>query len=473
MHTCGAVVGAGLHAVSEASGQIGGALGKIPVVGGPLSAVWDYTTTVVVPLRLADDIAQGKAIDQAVMGSFKSAMTDIHTLAPYIETVIASVPALGPVASAAIAGGLAIASGEPIDQVMVDAGAAAIPGGAIVKACYHAGVAVMNGHGDAGTLIVDAGAAVSESLGAPIPDGAKKVLEAGADATQAIANGRKPDQALLDAAIKQLPPAGQSAARAAQAVASGKNVGDVLLQYGPGMIKGLPTDALKNFGPGLSTGMAMGHGQALQAIQDSAITKSIGKLATTGAQVASSSPLFGKARELNDAASMYGFDIGAAMTKHVVNRFQVEATRRLLNPAQQMGYDMALGLHISQVVYKPPRKLKDPMEIAGYMIAHGLRNAKTSQKKAVLDTVVLNPKAAKGVKLSTKVIAEAQHKTDWLHWAGAALGVVVGGVVAGPVGIAAGGAFGGAIDAFRHRHKVPPASHGVPASHVAHLTGKQ
>jgi hypothetical protein len=469
VHTAGALAGTGLKMVDDVSGAIGGALGKIPIVGSAFEAYWDYSLT---PLHVADDIAHGKSIDHAVLDNISRAMKDIHTLAPYIETVIAVVPGVGPVASGAIAAGLALASGEPIDQVMIDAAAASIPGGEIVKAVYHAGVAVMSGKGDAASLTVDALSQAAGAMGVPIPPEAEKVISAGVQATQDIANGKKPDQALIDAAVSQLPPVGQAAAKAAQAVASGKNVADVLLKYGPDMIKGVPASTITNLTGGLTTGMALGHGQALQALQSNAMAASIAKTASAGAQIVASSPIVGAAAQLNDEASKRGYDVGAMLAKHAVTRFQVIAQRKLLSPAEQIGYDMALGLHVARVVYPPPKKVTNPTEIAGYMITHGMRNAQPARSQAVLATVVKNPVAAKGVQLAEKKIDGYKKKTDWLHWVGVGFGGLVGGLTVGPAGAAAGVAMGGAVDAMRHAHKNKPVPHGIAAKHVGIDTGK-
>jgi len=467
--TCGRVAGSAIGAVDQVTGAIGAAIGKIPFVGGPLEAVWDLETLGPI-LSTADAIAHGKSIDQAALGGLKSAIKDIHEVAPFVEAIISFVPGVGPVASGCIAAGLALASGEPIDQVMIDAAAAAIPGGAIVKAAYHAGVAVMSGHGDAVSELETAAFSVADAAGVPVPDSVKNVIATGMTATLAIAHGEKPADALINAAISQLPAAGQAAARAAQGVASGKNVADVLLQYGPTLIQGLPLDSVKQLSSGLMTGMTLGQGQMLQSLSQSQIVKSMGTLASQGAQA--SDAVIDSARKLAASGGplgAYGFNVGMGMVQHQVNRYQVQATRDALSAAQKAGYDLALSLHTGRVTRKP--QAGSPAQVAGAMIAHGLAGAKPAQKKVVLKAVATNPVAAEGA-------AAAVAKKRWAGWAlaGTVLGTALGAATAGPLGLvlgagAVGGALlGGGVDLIRRPRK-PATAHGLPAEHVAAVTG--
>jgi hypothetical protein len=470
VNTCGAAVGSGINAIDQATG----AIGKIPIIGSFLNAELNWTFTVLVPLNEAEEIAKGESLDHVLLQSFNDAMRDIHTMAPYIETVIATVPGIGPVASGAIAAGLALASGEPIDQALVDAAAASIPGGAIVKAVYHAGVTILSGHGDATTLTLDALDQAANALGVPVPPEASQVIAAGVSVTVDIANGKKPQDALLNAAIAALPTAAMrseatAARNAVDAVAKGKNVADVLLQYGPTMLKGFPADQVTQLTNGLMTGMSMGVGQSLQAIQQSGLAHSIGQLADAGKAFVDGDPVLATARALNSEAAQYGYDVGAELTRRVVTRFQIEATRALLNAEQQVGYDMALALHIARVTQKSPPTSKAPVlqSVAGYYVGHGVRNMPAPQKKVVLNVVAAQPAAAVGTQLAATQI-QAAKAAWWKRYTGTGAGLVVGGLLSIPLAmltlpaLAIGGAVGGGVDLVRSRRK-PSVSHGEAA----------
>src|SRR5208337_2710614 len=198
---------------------------------------------------------------------FTQTMAGVKEEAPYIQSVIAFIPAVGPVASAAIAGGLAIASGESVDDVLIDAAAGAVPGGAFAKAAFKMGKAAMTGKGDLGSLAGDAVGALGDAVGVPVPDSAKQALVAGVHITQAIASGKKVDDAIITEAINNLPdPKMKTAANAARSIASGKNVGDVLIDAGVQMVPNIGPIQTKDLKGALGTGMAMGHAQHVQSI---------------------------------------------------------------------------------------------------------------------------------------------------------------------------------------------------------------
>ena len=463
--TAGRAVGSAVGTMDQVSGAIGSAISKIPIVGSALAGVWDMAPLppLFIPigpvLGSADAITHGKAIDQSALAGLQRAVKDVHAEAPLAETVIALVPGVGPVASGSIAAGLALASGEPIDQVMIDAAAATIPGGALAKGVYRAGVAVMSGKGDAASLVSTAALSIADAAGVPVPDAAKQVLTAGLTATFAIAHGEKPQDAMLDAAIAALPnPAARAAANAARATAQGKNVADVLLQYGPTMIQGLPASSVKNLSDGLMKGMAIGQAEMIQSLSHSQIVNSLGKLASEGAKTTDA--VTKAARAAVGPAGAYGFDVGTAMAQHEINRYQLKATRDALDAAQRAGFDAAMSLHAGRVTSKP---MSSPAKTAGAAMSRGLAGATPAQKKPVLKAMAAVPEVAAG--------ARSVKKRSALKWAGLVVGAGVGVLAAVPLGAlltagaVAGGLVGGGVDLIRGHRR--PVSHGLPTERHA------
>jgi hypothetical protein len=142
VNTAGKVSHAGLT-VALAPGQVAGkVVGKIPVLGAPLSAIVRLAQS---PLKLADSIAQGNRLDHAVINNIKQQVKDVKTVGPYAQMVISVVPGVGTVAAGAIGAGIALASGQPIDKVIVAGVRGALPGGAIATTIFDASQAALSG----------------------------------------------------------------------------------------------------------------------------------------------------------------------------------------------------------------------------------------------------------------------------------------------------------------------------------------
>lgn len=188
---------------------------KIPV----LKDIHKATTSLhKLPINAVTQLAAGKRIDQVALSQFKTALSSVKTLAPYIQTVISFVPGIGTGLSAGIGGALALASGKPIDQAFIAALRSAVPGGPIAQAAFDVAAAVVEGKPVDAVLL--------NAL--PVAPAAKAALVRGAAAARALADGKRVDQVLLDQALQALPPAAAKAAQIGVAVASAKNIQDGL-----------------------------------------------------------------------------------------------------------------------------------------------------------------------------------------------------------------------------------------------------
>lgn len=213
---------------SEGAQNVGETLDGIPIVGGLLGAAWSGITS---PVQISKDIRDGVPLDEVALRHFEREIANVKAVAPYAQTVISFVPGIGPIASGAISAGIAIANGQPIDEILLAGVKGAIPGGPLVGAVYDTTVAVVQGKGveEIGLTAVQG---IGRAAGVPIPVEAERYLAAGLQVAKGVASGETVDSALLDEAIAHLPAEAQKAAIAAKAVGNGAALSDVLMDSG-------------------------------------------------------------------------------------------------------------------------------------------------------------------------------------------------------------------------------------------------
>jgi len=114
------------------------------------------------PLYIAQAIASGERLDHVFINAAKAQMKIIKDAAPYAQAVIAFVPGIGTTAAAAIAGGIALAEGKSIDEAAKAAIRAAIPGGAVALAAYDTATKVLSGQNVTKAMIEAARNAIPE-----------------------------------------------------------------------------------------------------------------------------------------------------------------------------------------------------------------------------------------------------------------------------------------------------------------------
>lgn len=151
--------GGGLtHFVSRLANAVGGGLvsdayNTVSKVAKPVVDVLHvvYPPTLVASAMgdLAERIAHGENVFDAVKASAQGGLTNLQRAAPYIETIVSVVPGVGPELAAGLAVGIALAEGEPLSEVAVDGALAALPGGALAhqaaKAAIVFGSALLQG----------------------------------------------------------------------------------------------------------------------------------------------------------------------------------------------------------------------------------------------------------------------------------------------------------------------------------------
>lgn len=420
-----------LHLVNKVNGAIDKEISKVPFVGPAFHALWTIETE---ELDIVTDIAEGDRIDQVVLNHFKRELMEAKALAPYVQTVITFIPGIGPEISGAIGGAVALSEGEPITDVMIAAAAGMVPGGEFAVAAIHVGVDVVEGK-KASQIAVDAIADTARAAGLDLPPEAQTLLSAGLQFAQNLANGEKPGDAAIDAAIAALPstpPALRLAAKAAKRLADHSRLGDILVHAASNMIHGSDAAIRKHFTGALGTGVAFGVGRKIQGI----VTENIGsptvlnRLITEGQQVARTHPVVAAAREaatgLKLSASMaslgvasfpetqpgIGFDIGIALMQKRITVYELASIRDKIPNGEKKAFDIACSLHIGLVTSKPKPQLA-PKAAAGFFVTKGMVAANETQRVAMMTSLATVPLAKTGAALAIASVEKERSET-WL-----------------------------------------------------------
>jgi hypothetical protein len=429
----------GLDAISKATKSVGDAIERVPVVGGPLSAVYDVATDpLTLPLTVADDVVHGDSVGQTVTDSIRHEVAKFKAAAPYVESVVALVPGVGGMCASAIAVGVGVAEGQPIDQILVEAAAAQVPGGAIVVAGYLAAKTVLSGKTRPiawDTVAVGALQGISAAAGTPLPPGATSALASAAKFGSDVANGKTVKEAGLDALVAAIPTTTTDgkALHAAVTVAlaetekslQGSRVGDALFGYG---IKQVPAAQQQQVQKGLTTAIGLTHASNLQAAKTQAAPGLLAKLEVVGASDVT--PVVAAARAALGGVGVDGFNAGHGLMQYAGDLYQTTALRAQLgDAADQSGFDTALALKVGNVASTLPAGVAPPVA-AGYLVGAGSQTASEAQKDAIRGTVAGDPAVVAGVDLRHGQVTPLEY---------AALGVLAAGTVLLVAGIVARG----------------------------------
>jgi hypothetical protein len=377
---CGKPFQAVGHALQAADGAITKEIDKIPVIGKPLGAIFDAGFIVGFgPAMATAQVLDGKRIDQAIVGQLKQELKDVKEVAPYAEMVLSLIPGIGTGISAALAGGLALASGQPLSSAMMDAVTAAVPGGEIAKMAIDVGIQgvqlAASGKHITWENLAQAGVR-GVSAGAGLPPIAQNAIVGAIQTAGDLAKGEKADIAvgdgLADTASTYLGKAGASALR---------------------------------------VGIALAHAKFLQNAQAPQITSSTlkNKLMSVGQGVQTSDPTVAAARNNVAVTDRTGFDVGIGTSRMTVDTNQLVTLRGSLNPQEQQGFDHAMSLHIGRVTNPSPVKfgLTTSNGQAGYFTTMGMQGAEPITKQAMMTHIVANQVSKIGASVAV----------DQINWA--------------------------------------------------------
>ncbi len=439
-------VSQGIDALGRVGQQGLDLVGQIPVIGRPLEAIYDIQLK---PFELAAQIASGKNVGQTALNGLRETVSDVRTAAPLIQSVIAVIPAVGPVASGMISASLAIAEGQPIDGVLEAGLVGAVPGGALAASAYNLGKAIVQGKAsNPAAMISSVLNSAASAAGVQLPPGTASIIQAGIGTTAALARGEHPDQALLTNAMPALSAMGSAVGPQIQSLVNQGHFEDAankLMSAIPDSLRALPKQVGDQIGQALRVGGAIGLGQELQSSMKDALVKKMTQLAIppsvmTPAEVAMMNSLPEDERA--------GFAVGINVKNAHSSQFQIATIRTLLpNSRSQDGFDAAISMGIGQVKATPPHSIQgNPLAVAGFQIHQGIQHS--SPQHAQNELRVLHPAARVGAahsaRLPTPTPLGASHVSEYVKMGVAAtVGGVVGFQVAGPLGAAVGAVIGG------------------------------
>jgi len=458
-------VGHFLHDAADDVGKVAKVVGK--VASGVAGAVVDWMTW---PYQVAYNTLRGQRIDRAMVDGLHKAMHAARVLGPYVEAIVSFVPGIGAPCAAAIGGGLALAEGKPIDEVLLAATAGAIPGGVFVKDAYDIGKAAIEKKPM--LQVIEEGVLdLASNLGVVIPDEAKDMLVHGLGMAQDTINGIAVTAADVKHAIDMVPtPAQKALIQEAMHPGSKINVADVVLQSAIDSIPGATAKTKKEILDGLTIGMTLSHAKNIQSQARAAVTTPDAhqKLAHKAASLAEEDPVIASARANLAGQGTVGFDQGIALanTPGVTQTHLLAVRNSLGTPIttvsvgeddvqgshygpnrhhrhhrkgnhkvwsdDQLGFDTALALHLGRRHSKDPTHLTHRQR-AARALAIGARHAPHDIAHNVLHTV--NDRESQvGVRHGE---SEVNQPFVWTLGA-SGLGLVL----FGPVGAAIGGGLG-------------------------------
>lgn len=382
--TAGKPFGSAVHAVNKVTGKISHSIAKVPVIGTPVNAIVNMSTTG--PLQFTDSVLKGKRIDKAGLQLVKDHVSDVKTLAPYAQGVVSLVPGVGSGVSGIIGAGAALASGRPINDAIQEGIADSIPGGPLAKTAFNISADAIQGKPFNVARI-------------QIPGVDPVILKNTLALTSQLASGKPVSKAVEDAAIANLPPNVQTAIK----IADGQGVNSTAAIINASL-GALPPDLRK----AVSTGLSVGHARQLQGQAVQMLNLGASKLADEGSKVASSNPIISAARK--NFAGKHGFDIGTGlMQKTGVTPLMISHIRESLATAEKIGFDGALATHIGAVTSAKP-KTSDSQHIASYFATHGMKSGSPEQKDVLIREVAKSPSGKNGA-----LHALHESKPSWWH----------------------------------------------------------
>lgn len=196
-----------------------GAIQKIPVLGPVITAA-------AAPLSIAVSVSHGERIDHALLDAAKSQLGAIKAIGPYAAAIVSFIPGIGTGIAAALAAGIALAEGKPIDQALEEAVKAAIPGGALAVTGYELAKKVASGKNVAKSVL--------EAARSQLPPAAQKAFDVGL----AVVSGKQLQNAITSAIVSLAP----------DEVKQILDTGSKAVQSVPGLAalaKSLPTDVAR------------------------------------------------------------------------------------------------------------------------------------------------------------------------------------------------------------------------------------
>jgi hypothetical protein len=285
---------------------------------------------------------------------------------------------------------------------------------------------------------------IGTAAGVDVPPAAAAAITGGLHTLQAVANGQKPDVAVLNSAVQAVP--GIAKGINFSTDAGIQEAADRLIDQGQKMIPKLSADQRKNLDSALKIGIAVQHAANLQKLQQAAVPNTNVSLMTAGQKALDA--VSQAALESLHGIGTNGFMIGHGLVQNQATGSQIAAARKGLSLPDQHGFDVATALHLGRVVAPVIVHLPPPAQ-AGYAATIGAAIGRHPKAKEIVATVAASPAGAAGAKAALAQL----RKTSWLLDAGIVAGGLVLGVltVGGSTGAVIGTLIGGGVDLIRRK----------------------
>lgn len=382
--------GHGAHSLVKvtngATGVIAAAARQIPVVGKPLGTAIGLSTG---PIKFADAVASGERIDRAALQSLKKAVADVRGLAPYAQIVAASVPGIGTGVAVGIAAGSALADGRPVNEAVVSACKAAIPGGAAGQMAFSAAVAAGQG-GSPGDI-------AKQTAIAALPPVQRTQIQAAMEVASAAAGGKPLDKAALAAATSSLDPQTRDIAGGwIGKPGANSKVYDALTQ-------GLTPEVKRALVSGVALGFAKERQRDLQSAAASPQARDA-LIALGKGAIAKSEVLRVAQAQVPDRAA-FELGIGLMQCCDVPRGAVLQFRDSLKKGRSQLSFDSALTIHVGATTSSPHARGTSAKRRVGYYSVVGSLTGSKQQRAGIVKTLAKrDPEAALGVAVAVKEV---------------------------------------------------------------------
>lgn len=341
-------------AVADAATSAADWVVAVPILGDLVTIAWTGITS---PIEMMVAIAKGERVDRAVLAHFERELANAKLAAPYVQIVIQIIPGVGQFASGAIAAGLVLASGQPIEKALLAGLKNALPGGPIAAAAFDIGTGVLQGKPveEIGIDIV------------PLPEETKVLLRLAAQTTRHAVNGEPLTADLTKAALLAMPYAEQAAGEIAAKVGAAEFADKVT----KAAVDAVPEDVREAFAKAYQIGTSVGQAQFLQGkVYDEFIKPVVqNELIQRGITAIAKSAALKAAAALLGPDAQRGYQIGCALISGKVGIYELKTMRDILSPVDRVGYDTAVSWTIGN--YEPRTKGEAVLEHMGALRKYG------------------------------------------------------------------------------------------------------
>jgi hypothetical protein len=338
-------------------------------------------------------LIEGKSVTKAIVDPVSQNIASNKTLLPYAQAAVSIAPGIGSGASSAIAMAIAISSGEPLDEVSIQAAIAALPGGALVQQVAHTAYNLAKDI-VSGKIVKDTQAIVIREARARLRNDLER---AAFDFVLALVMGKSIQDATIQAGTTAAhgSPLGEAAVKTGARILHGDSIDHAVLSEGSKYISAAVLASAKDRIP---------HEARDAFEQGTQVVDKVGQITKDG------------------QAFLYKY-----RNQHGVAPSQVAAMNAGVSVAQKM---MTTNAHMVELLKVTPVSIGHP--IHRRLVAH----AKAG--KPIPPHINLPPK-------------KVHKKSLWLGALGGGIGFLVG----GPIGVAVGATAGAAVGHWWDRpHKI-------------------